>query len=170
MGEWQEKSVFLCREEELLVGRWKWVPKSFFLCFMGVCQGAELWPRWKHVWSSFHMLDGTEQPHCPEVERSNNCNCKKRKGWSSYQGLFYYQGRWGELWLMTTTAALMSIFSTTRYRRMQLFPQQCRPSVTKTITSSTIHSEHRERYRATTALWNKCRMNKQQNINVLLKV
>lgn len=101
------------------------VLKSFFLCVsweyakgQSCDQGGNVFEAHFICWMTLNSLIALRL----EVERSNNCNCKKRKGWSSYQGLFYYQDRRGELWLMTIAAALMSIFSTSRYRTCNFFP------------------------------------------------
>lgn len=144
MGK-RNKIVFPCSgKRKLPVGRSEWVQNSFCLCFLGVCQGAEQWPRWKLTFE-------THFPHWMALNRfialrlwdseKHNCNCKKRKGWLSYQGSFCFQGGWGELWLMTITATLAPLSSTARSRLMHLFPQQGWPSVKRGMGSSTLRVE-----------------------------
>ena len=138
----RKKIVFPCPgKRKLPVGRSKWVQKSFCLCFVGICQGTKQWPRWE-------LMFETHFPHWKALNcfialrlwdgEKHSCNYKKRKGWLSYQGLFCFQGRWGELWLMTTTATLMPLSSTANYRHVHLFPQQCWPSVKRGMASSTM--------------------------------
>lgn len=147
-------------KRNLPVGRSKWVQKFFFLCVMGVYQGAEQWPRWK-------LMFETCFPHWIALSlfialrrwdgEKYSCNYKKRL--VIMPGLGLFSGQVQELWLMTITVTLMTSSSSARYRHVHIFPQQCWLSVNRGFFHS-LSVRQREGYRAAVLLWNKHRMNK----------